>query len=587
MKKITLKKILFVNLFICFLLGGVTSYGQSPGEIYDPATPATNPLDPDGDGFITSSGGNFTAGDELPQFEIPFIPLPQANAEPTADQDTGAGCGPVDIVSDPSTGSVGAYYYISDPDGIPDNGDEVMIFRLRIADDGNGAFGYSFLIDTDFAIGTQDSNTVSGNPGFELEIIYGSGNNNDITVNDVDGTTNGTVLGTYSTDSNSQRSDALNSSCTGNNEDPIFIDWYVPLSITGLTVDQNIRLVGATSSSPSSALGGSASDIAGVDGNVVDDDDTEFIIAVLASSDIDGDGIYDKDDLDDDNDGILDTVEVGTNPDVDSDNDGIPVYLDDNDNDNTIFDDNGLVQPGFDDDGDNIADHIDFDSDNDGCPDAVEGAENVTESDLQTNGSIDGGVDMDGVPDLVNNGGAADVDLSQGQATTINVTTNNPADSGVLSGSSPIDIGDTTAISTDGDSGGSWTVSDVSIATIDSNGVVTGVSSGSVTITYTVTSAGGCIDNSTLDLVVNINNCLPIEVDAGSDFTICEGDTTTLTATGTGTGVTYSWDNGLGAGQTQTFVHTLAGFANETIDYTVTVTAVSYTHLTLPTTSRV
>ena len=161
----------------------------------------------------------------MPQFEIPFIPLPQAADEPNADQDTGAGCGVVDIVSDPITGSVGAYYYISDPDGIPDNGDELMIFRVRVADDGNGAFGYSFLIDSDFAIGAQDSNTVSGNPGFELEIIYGSGNNNDITVNDVDGTTNGTVLGTYSTDSNSQRSDALNSICTGNNEDPISVSY--------------------------------------------------------------------------------------------------------------------------------------------------------------------------------------------------------------------------------------------------------------------------------------------------------------------------------------------------------------------------
>lgn len=70
-------------------------------------------------------------------------------------------------------------------------------------------------------------------------------------------------------------------------------------------------------------------------------------------------------------------------------------------------------------DGDGIADMLDLDSDNDGCPDAVEGDENVNASQLNPNGSINvtanGGVDANGVPNLVNSGGAADIGGDQGQ----------------------------------------------------------------------------------------------------------------------------------------------------------------------------
>ncbi|OUS09726.1 hypothetical protein A9Q93_13515, partial [Nonlabens dokdonensis] len=82
-------------------------------------------------------------------------------------------------------------------------------------------------------------------------------------------------------------------------------------------------------------------------------------------------------------------------------------------------------------DGDGIKDTFDTDSDNDGCPDAVEGDENVTSDQLigagPNAGAIDianqGGVDADGVPNLVNNAGAADSGGDQGQGDTSNVTT--------------------------------------------------------------------------------------------------------------------------------------------------------------------
>ncbi|WP_390450870.1 DUF6923 family protein [Chryseobacterium sp. Alg-005] len=66
-------------------------------------------------------------------------------------------------------------------------------------------------------------------------------------------------------------------------------------------------------------------------------------------------------------------------------------------------------------DGDGTQNHLDLDSDGDGCYDALEGDENVLASQLNPNGSIAGAVDAQGVPALVNTGGAADSGSDQGQ----------------------------------------------------------------------------------------------------------------------------------------------------------------------------
>ena len=65
-------------------------------------------------------------------------------------------------------------------------------------------------------------------------------------------------------------------------------------------------------------------------------------------------------------------------------------------------------------DNDGIPNTLDLDSDNDGCADALEGDENVTAAQLTSN-RISGTVDANGVPNLVNSGGAADVGSDQGQ----------------------------------------------------------------------------------------------------------------------------------------------------------------------------
>ncbi|WP_188112268.1 VCBS domain-containing protein, partial [Aquimarina sp. RZ0] len=99
--------------------------------------------------------------------------------------------------------------------------------------------------------------------------------------------------------------------------------------------------------------------------------------------DTDSDIIPDTVDLDDDNDGILDTVEnsLGIDPSADADGDGIPNYQDFNDNGSgttpvcTDINLDGIcdtLDSVFDTDGDGVPNHFDLDSDNDGIYDVIE-----------------------------------------------------------------------------------------------------------------------------------------------------------------------------------------------------------------------
>ena len=69
-----------------------------------------------------------------------------------------------------------------------------------------------------------------------------------------------------------------------------------------------------------------------------------------------------------------------------------------------------------DDDMDGIPNFFDADSDDDGCMDAIEGGDNVTEDMVDDQGRIKGDEDKDGVPVAVNAGGKADKDGKQGQS---------------------------------------------------------------------------------------------------------------------------------------------------------------------------
>jgi gliding motility-associated-like protein len=139
-------------------------------------------------------------------------------------------------------------------------------------------------------------------------------------------------------------------------------------------------------------------DITDISGTSNDDD--EATITTINDNVI---RIPDSIDLDDDNDGIPNIVEVGVNPDIDADGDGVPLYLDDDDNDPTIGNDDGMVNPAFDADGDGISNHLDLDSDNDGIYDVNETDNSAL--DVDNDGRVDGPEGVNGIPDAAEDGG--------------------------------------------------------------------------------------------------------------------------------------------------------------------------------------
>ncbi|MBK8622946.1 MAG: Ig-like domain-containing protein [Saprospiraceae bacterium] len=102
----------------------------------------------------------------------------------------------------------------------------------------------------------------------------------------------------------------------------------------------------------------------------------------------------------------------------------------------------------------------------------------------------------------------------------------------VLGGATAVCVGSTANVTPN--TAGTWTSSNNVIATITNGGVVSGVTSGTVTLTYTRTS-DGC--SNTSNFVVH---ALPVAVITGDNY-ICTGLSTTLTAAG---GTSYVWQTG-------------------------------------------
>ena len=315
--------VVFFSLFCVLSLwaqgGGGIIY---PGQIYESASSAgpggDGVLDPDGDGWITLSGTTFstypTITDESEEFEESgWTVIFHHSIEPTSDLETGSNCGATEIVDNPNSGKQAAYYRLVDVDSDPSNRNEFLQFRVRIAQKSTGAFGFSILLDTDQTFGntgsSPDANYVSGNPGFEVEILVGTGGGNSgVTMQNVDGVTSGfTELEHFNAGVRDQWSYARFSNCT--EDDPIYADFYVnfssmPVGVTALTP---LRMVFASSSSPSTALGGSASDIGGVDDNAYSADDDAFTVVVESTPTLSFSGGYACDDVDAD--GICDDVD--------------------------------------------------------------------------------------------------------------------------------------------------------------------------------------------------------------------------------------------------------------------------------------
>jgi len=89
----------------------------------------------------------------------------------------------------------------------------------------------------------------------------------------------------------------------------------------------------------------------------------------------------------------------------------------------------------------------------------------------------------------------------------------------------------TTVFQANGDAGGQWVSSDATIATVDQNGLVTGVASGEATIKYT---RKGCYNELSQKVTVKSNPNAGT-ISGGAD--LCVGDSLTLTSNGDANGV--------------------------------------------------
>jgi len=259
------------TLLISFLIT-LNAYSQiTPGLIVEPATGAGRiVLDPNLDGYTSASTAGFTVND-LTSSEIPFKSITLIS-EPSGDLSAGPTCNYTDFVTSAfSTVPNGAGYYYLDANNN-------WIFRLRTGSYSPNKKSYSVLIDIDGKFGNTgpnaDAQYVLGNPGFEIEILLGTGNG--VYVYDVNNNTNTSVLKrSYTVTTNYQKSKALSAVCTSTD---FFLDFFVPFgdiiadfTSLGLTSTSTpLRFaIGNNMSANRSTIGNlsSISDILGVSGS--------------------------------------------------------------------------------------------------------------------------------------------------------------------------------------------------------------------------------------------------------------------------------------------------------------------------------
>jgi gliding motility-associated-like protein len=161
-------------------------------------------------------------------------------------------------------------------------------------------------------------------------------------------------------------------------------------------------------------------------------------------------------------------------------------------------------------DNDGIPNHLDLDSDGDGCFDSLEGDESVQASQIDTQGAISGAVDAQGVPVLANIGGAADIggDLGQGLGSSQDLSVNPcDCDAPVITSSSPsICTGDSVTLTSDYATGNLWS---------------TGETTQSITVTapgtYTVTYSDGVCTSAAASVTITVANCSDNDNDGLTD----------------------------------------------------------------------
>lgn len=157
---------------------------------------------------------------------------------------------------------------------------------------------------------------------------------------------------------------------------------------------------------------------------------------------------------------------------------------------------------------------------------------------------------------------------ANGTATRNVIVSANPSP-GILYGNQTICQGTITTF-TSSVSGGTWSSSNPTVATIDANtGIIGGVSAGNVTMTYTVTGTGGC-NNVTATRTLTVNpNIVPTFNIISS---VCEGGTIPAFPTRSINGITGTWDFAPNNMSTTTYTFTpTAGQCAVIAQHTITI----------------
>ncbi len=267
----------FFTLMAVFLLSAGSLFAQTPdprGTIVTPATPVTNPMDPNGDGFIFKPGIPFSNdGYYVDEFEYKMFGIPKVGGDVANDNQTGPSCGMSDLIPDLYNGNpadplsgYGAYAY-------KDNNNN-LIFRFRLGDAANSVNSWHILLDTDGKYGMgKDPNATDSNPGFEIDITLINKQSPGVFVTNIDGSSGcpNPVL-FYPLSSNFQMSVGDLVTC---GDPDYFFDFYVPFAdivtqlgaLLNIDINTGLRYVASTSNSATCSMSGSAADISGVNNN--------------------------------------------------------------------------------------------------------------------------------------------------------------------------------------------------------------------------------------------------------------------------------------------------------------------------------
>ncbi|MEP1033150.1 gliding motility-associated C-terminal domain-containing protein [Ekhidna sp.] len=254
-------------LILFFIFCALATFSQTKGLIYKPAGAGKAILDPNLDGYTSTTTNGFISEDES-ESEIPYTPLPSVGtAEPDSDLGPGPSCGFTDLVKSDDNHTIYTYLDASDN----------LMFRFRLGGTAENSKAYSILIDTDQKFGASgdnaDPNYTIGNPGFEIEVVLRT--NFGVGLYDIDGTIAGTEIGDATVDRPyddfAQKSIAHSEIC---GDDDYFYDFYIPFAditsaFPSITTSTALRMVGQTVINPKSAIGNNGiSDLGGIDDNI-------------------------------------------------------------------------------------------------------------------------------------------------------------------------------------------------------------------------------------------------------------------------------------------------------------------------------